>query len=166
MNPGRSCRCHPHQCTTARRQCRYVVDTTTEWVGGWGVCMSVWVVIAATVWCEWELVTGLACACAHAYVYCFRILPKTAIDVSQHTRYRAVVLKWTIHEGNCGESYACPSALGFKRGRMEVRKGWRVIISLGYRHYKQVPLRCVRRLKRYARASQSTQSSVMGGTNL
>ena len=43
MNPGRSCRCHPHQCTTARRRCGYVVYTTTELVGGWGVYMNMWV---------------------------------------------------------------------------------------------------------------------------
>ena len=26
INPGRSCRCRPHQCTTARRPCAYVVE--------------------------------------------------------------------------------------------------------------------------------------------
>ena len=38
----------------------------TEWVGGWGVCMSVWVGVA-TVLREYELVTGLGwlrvCSC-------------------------------------------------------------------------------------------------------
>ena len=73
IDPGRSCRCPPHQCTTARRRCGYVVDMTTEWVGGWGVCMSVWVGVGATrtVSCEYELVAVLGCTCAHARLKCF-----------------------------------------------------------------------------------------------
>ena len=50
MTPGCSRRWCPHHSATARRQCGHRVATTTEWVGGWGVCMSVWVDSGISVW--------------------------------------------------------------------------------------------------------------------
>jgi len=105
IDPGRSCRCHPHSAPRHTAGVRMWLKGTTEWVGGWGVCMSMWVGVGVTptVWCEYEQVIGLGGTCAHARLKYFNSRPNH--DLKCVRRLKRHVSEWlcthsSLLEGN------------------------------------------------------------------